>query len=63
MGLAEIAPALADPTGDVKAAFAKLAATKTFAEPVASLQAGHVWAWPDVEKGAKATGREIVKGA
>ena len=34
-----------------------------FPQPVASLQAGHVWAWPDVERWAKATGRETVRGA
>ena len=34
-----------------------------FPEPVATLKAGLVWAWPDVEKWAKATGRQIVKGA
>lgn len=28
-----------------------------FPEPVATLKAGLVWAWPDVEKWAKATGR------
>ena len=28
-----------------------------FPEPVARLKAAHVWAWPDVEKWAKATGR------
>lgn len=30
-----------------------------FPEPAAILAAGLVWAWPDVEKWAKATGREI----
>jgi len=30
-----------------------------FPQPVATLSAGLVWAWPDVEKWAKATGREI----
>ena len=59
VALAEIEEMLGSTTARVH----QLAATKTFAEPVASLQAGHVWAWPDVEKGAKATGREIVKGA
>ncbi len=34
-----------------------------FPEPVANLKAGLVWAWPDVEKWAKATGRQTVKGA
>jgi hypothetical protein len=28
-----------------------------FPEPVARLKVGLVWAWPDVEKWAKATGR------
>jgi hypothetical protein len=28
-------------------------------EPIASLSGGFVWAWPDVEKWAKATGRKI----
>ena len=28
-----------------------------FPEPVATLSAGLVWAWPDVEKWARATGR------
>ena len=28
-----------------------------FPKPVAELKAGLVWAWPDVEKWAKATGR------
>ena len=28
-----------------------------FPEPVAKLKAAHVWAWPDVEKWARATGR------
>jgi hypothetical protein len=32
-----------------------------FPEPVARLAAGHVFAWPDVEKWAKATGRPIVR--
>ena len=31
-----------------------------FPQPVAALQAGFVWAWPDVEKWAKATGRKVV---
>jgi hypothetical protein len=31
-----------------------------FPEPVASLTAGLVWAWPDVVAWAKATGRTIV---
>jgi hypothetical protein len=30
-----------------------------FPQPVATLKAGLVWAWPDVEKWAKATGRGI----
>ena len=30
-----------------------------FPEPVARLRAGLVWAWPDVEKWAKSTGRTI----
>jgi hypothetical protein len=30
-----------------------------FPEPVAELKAGLVWAWPDVEKWAKATGRTV----
>jgi hypothetical protein len=30
-----------------------------FPEPVATLKAGLVFAWPDVEKWAKATGREL----
>ncbi len=30
-----------------------------FPEPVATLKAGYVWAWPDIEKWAKATGREV----
>ncbi len=30
-----------------------------FPEPVATLKAGLVWAWPDVVKWAKATGREV----
>lgn len=33
-----------------------------FPEPVATLTAGLVWAWPDVEKWAKATRREIHHG-
>jgi hypothetical protein len=32
-----------------------------FPEPVTSLTAGLIWAWPDVEKWAKATGRTIVE--
>ena len=32
-----------------------------FPQPVATLKAGLVWAWPDIEKWAKATGREIVE--
>ena len=31
-----------------------------FPEPVAELSAGLVWAWPDVEKWAKSTGRVTV---
>jgi hypothetical protein len=31
-----------------------------FPEPVATLKAGLVWAWPDVEKSAKTTERAIV---
>jgi len=31
-----------------------------FPQPVATLSAGLVWAWPDVAAWAKATGREIV---
>jgi hypothetical protein len=31
-----------------------------FPQPVATLKVGLVWAWPDVEKWAKATGRTIV---
>jgi hypothetical protein len=30
-----------------------------FPEPVITLRAGLVWAWPDVEKWAKATGRAV----
>lgn len=30
-----------------------------FPEPVARLKAGLVWAWPDVEKWARATGRPV----
>jgi hypothetical protein len=32
-----------------------------FPEPIASLAGGFIWAWPDVEKWAKATGRTIVE--
>jgi hypothetical protein len=32
-----------------------------FPEPIASLSGGFIWAWPDVEKWAKATGRTIVE--
>jgi hypothetical protein len=32
---------------------------KPFPEPVVTLKAGLVWAWPDVAAWAKATGREI----
>ena len=32
-----------------------------FPEPVATLSAGLVWAWPDVARWAKATGREIAR--
>jgi predicted DNA-binding transcriptional regulator AlpA len=32
-----------------------------FPEPIARLKAGHVWAWPDVEAWARATGR--IKGS
>jgi hypothetical protein len=28
-----------------------------FPQPVTTLKAGHVWAWPDVEAWAKKTGR------
>jgi predicted DNA-binding transcriptional regulator AlpA len=31
-----------------------------FPAPVATLSAGLVWAWPDVEEWARETGREIV---
>ncbi len=31
-----------------------------FPQPVATLQAGLVWAWPDVAEWARETGREIV---
>lgn len=31
-----------------------------FPDPVAELAQGFVWAWPDVEKWAERTGREIV---
>ncbi len=37
----------------------QLAATESFPEPVAELAAGRVWKRADVEKWAKATGREI----
>jgi predicted DNA-binding transcriptional regulator AlpA len=30
-----------------------------FPEPVASLAGGFIWAWPDVERWAKATGRTV----
>jgi len=30
-----------------------------FPEPVVTLKAGLGWAWPDVEKWAKATGRSV----
>ncbi len=33
--------------------------TPDFPQPVATLKAGLVWAWPDVEKWAKATGRTV----
>jgi hypothetical protein len=32
-----------------------------FPEPIATLSGVFVWAWPDVEKWAKATGRKIVE--
>ncbi len=32
-----------------------------FPEPVASLKRAHVWAWPDVEAWARATGRLAVE--
>jgi predicted DNA-binding transcriptional regulator AlpA len=32
-----------------------------FPQPVATLSAGLVWAWPDVAAWAKATGRTIVE--
>jgi transposase-like protein len=32
-----------------------------FPQPVTTLQAGHVWAWPDVEKWAKKTGRTVTR--
>jgi predicted DNA-binding transcriptional regulator AlpA len=37
----------------------QLAATEAFPEPVADLAAGRVWKRADIEKWAKATGREI----
>ena len=32
-----------------------------FPEPIASLSGVFIWAWPDVEKWAKATGRTVVE--
>ncbi|HXN60553.1 MAG TPA: hypothetical protein VN886_08880 [Acidimicrobiales bacterium] len=32
---------------------------KDFPQPVAVLRSGLVWAWPDVERWAKATGRDV----
>ncbi len=39
----------------------QLAATESFPKPVAELAAGRVWKRADVERWAKATGREIIQ--
>jgi prophage regulatory protein len=55
VGLTEIA----DMLGVSRQRVDQLAATEAFPEPVADLAAGRVWKLADVEKWAKATGRDI----
>ena len=61
VGAAEIAARLT-PSGQTSIVHDWRRRYSDFPQPVATLKAGHVWAWPDVEKWAKATGRDISGG-
>ncbi len=57
VGTAEIAARLGAKNADLVHSWRRR--YDDFPEPVASLRIGFVWSWPDVERWAKATGRQV----